>query len=114
MVIAQGDVWWADLADPLGSQPGYRRPVVIVQSDSFNRSRIATVVCIPLTSNPRLAEAPGNVSLDSRSTGLSKDSVANVSQPVTLDRNQLTERVGALPEAKLDLVLFGIDVVLSK
>jgi mRNA interferase MazF len=114
MVISQGDVWWADLVEPVGSQPGFRRPVVVVQSDSFNRSRIATVVCIPLTSNTRLADAPGNVLLDGDVTGLAKDSVANVSQPVTLDRASLTENVGKLPDAKLDLVLYGIDVVLSR
>lgn len=114
MVISQGDVWWADLGEPVGSQPGFRRPIVVVQSDSFNRSKIATVVCVPLTSNLRLAEAPGNVLLDCRCTGLPKDSVANVSQLVTLDRAQLTERTGSLPGDKLDLVLFGIDIVLSR
>ena len=114
MVISQGDVWWADLGEPVGSQPGFRRPVVVVQGDSFNRSRISTVVCIPLTSNLRLADAPGNVLLECGATGLTKDSVANVSQPVTLDRASLTERVGSLPSAKLDLVLYGIDVVLSR
>ena len=114
MVISQGDVWWADLGEPVGSQPGFRRPVVVVQGDSFNRSRIGTVVCIPLTSNLRLAEAPGNVLLDCDATGLPKESVANVSQPVTLDRSSLTERVGKLPDSKLDLVLYGIDVVLSR
>jgi mRNA interferase MazF len=114
MVISQGDVWWADLGEPVGSEPGFRRPVVVVQGDSFNRSRIATVVCIPLTSNLRLADAPGNVLLERDTTGLSKDSVANVSQPVTLDRASLTERVGKLADAKLDLVLYGIDVVLSR
>ena len=114
MVISQGDVWWADLGEPVGSQPGFRRPVVVVQGDSFNRSRIATVVCVPLTSNLRLADAPGNVLLEGSATGLKKDSVANVSQPVTLDRTSLTERVGSLPSGKLDLVLYGIDVVLSR
>ena len=114
MVISQGDVWWADLGEPVGSEPGFRRPVVVVQGDSFNRSRIATVVCIPLTSNLRLVEAPGNVLLERDMTGLSKDSVANVSQPVTLDKSALTERVGNLPGAKLDLVLYGVDVVLSR
>jgi mRNA interferase MazF len=114
MVISQGDVWWADLGEPVGSQPGYRRPVVVVQSDSFNRSHIATVVCIPLTTNLRLADAPGNIALDSDVTGLPKDSVANVSQPTTLDRASLTERVGKLPDSKLDLVLYGLDVVLSR
>ena len=114
MVISQGDVWWAALGEPAGSEPGYRRPVVVVQGDSFNRSRISTVVCIPLTSNLRLADAPGNVLLERDTTGLTKDSVANVSQPVTLDRTSLTERVGTLPSAKVELVLSGIDVVLSR
>lgn len=114
MVISQGDVWWAELGEPSGSAPGYRRPVVVVQSDSFNRSRISTVVCVPLTSNLKLAEAPGNVVLERDATGLPRDSVANVSQPVTLDKASLTGRVGALPSAKLDLVLYGIDIVLSR
>lgn len=113
-MILQGEVWWADLPKPAGSGPGFRRPVVIIQGDAFNRSRISTVVCIPLTSNLRWADAPGNVMLPARLTGLPKDSVANVTQPVTLDRTLLTDRVGMLPEAKLDLVLFGIDVVLGR
>ncbi len=114
MVIAQGEIWWADLGEPQGSEPGFRRPVVVVQADSFNRSRISTVVCVPLTSNMRWADAPGNVALDSSTTGLPKDSVANVSQIVTLDRDCLTDRVGTLAEAKRDLVLYGIDVVLGR
>jgi len=114
MVISQGEVWWADLAEPVGSAPGFRRPVVIVQSDSFNRSKISTVVCVPLTSNLHWAEAPGNVLLSSAVTGLPKDSVANVSQPMTVDRGILTDPVGKLPDAKLELVLFGLDVVLGR
>jgi mRNA interferase MazF len=114
MVIAQGEVWWADLEEPTGSEPGYRRPVVVVQSDSFNRSRIATVVCVPLTDHLRWADAPGNVPLDPAATGLPRDSVANVSQIMTLDRSTLTDRVGRLPRSKLDLVLYGIDVVLGR
>jgi len=114
MVISQGEVWWADLPEPLGSEPGFRRPVLVVQGDAFNRSRIATVVCVPLTSNLRWTEAPGNVLLPSKVTGLPKDSVANVSQLVTLDKSSLTERVGKLSKAKLELVLFGIDVVLDR
>ncbi|MBI3455320.1 MAG: type II toxin-antitoxin system PemK/MazF family toxin [Candidatus Rokubacteria bacterium] len=114
MVISQGEVWWADLPEPSGSDPGFRRPVVVVQSDAFNRSRIATVLCVPLTSNLRWAEAPGNVLLGSKVTGLPKDSVANVSQLVTLDKSSLTDRVGKLSKAKLELVLFGIDVVLAR
>lgn len=113
-MISQGEVWWAELAEPVGSATGYRRPVVIVQSDSFNRSKIATVVCVPLISNLRWADAPGNVLLTSSLTGLSKDSVANVSQPVTLDRAVLIDRVGKLPNAKLELILYGLDVVLGR
>jgi len=114
MVISQGEVWWADLPEPSGSEPGFRRPVVVVQSEAFNRSQISTVVCVPLTSNLRWAEAPGNVLLASKVTGLSQDSVANVSQLVTLDKSSLTDRIGKLSKAKLDLVLFGIDVVLGR
>lgn len=114
MVITQGEVWWADLSEPTGSGPGYRRPVVVVQSDSLNRSRIATVVCVPLTSNTIWAEAPGNVLLPSKMTGLPKDSVANVSLIVALDKGQLSERVGKVPGRQLDLVLAGIDVVLGR
>lgn len=114
MVISQGDVWWADLGEPAGSEPGFRRPVVVVQGDSFNRSRISTVVCVPLTSNVRWADAPGNVLLTSQMTGLPKDSVTNVSQLVALDRSALTDHVNRLPEGKLELLLSGIDVVLGR
>jgi mRNA interferase MazF len=88
--------------------------VVVVQGDALNRSRIATVVCVPLTSNLRWASAPGNVALSARLTGLEKDSVANVSQLVALDRDLLTERVGKLARAKLELILAGIDVILGR
>jgi mRNA interferase MazF len=114
LVIGQGDVWWADLAEPSGSEPGFRRPVVVVQGDSFNRSDIRTVVAVPLTSNVRWGDAPGNVRLTARSTGLPRDSVANVSQIVAVDKAILTERVGKLSAAKLDLVLSGIDIVLGR
>jgi mRNA interferase MazF len=114
LVISQGEVWWAEVPEPTGSGPGFRRPVVVVQGDALNHSRIATVVCVPLTSNVRWADAPGNVRLSTRLTGLPKDSVANVSQIVTLDKTLLTERVGKLPRAKLQLVLSGIDVVLGR
>lgn len=114
MVISQGDIWWADLPDPVGSGPGFRRPVAVVQGDAFNQSRIATVVCVPLTSNTKWAKAPGNVLLRSRTTGLPKDSVANVSQIVSLDKTLLTQRAGRLPQSQLALVLSGIDVVLGR
>jgi mRNA interferase MazF len=114
VVISQGDIWWADLPNPIGSGPGFRRPVLVVQGDSLNRSSIATVVCVPLTSNVKWANAPGNVLLSSRSTGLSKDSVANVSQIISLDKELLTERAGRLSRTQLGLVLSGIDVVLGR
>ena len=114
MVISQGDVCWASLDPPTGSGPGFRRPVVIVQGDSFNASRIATAVAVPLTSNVRLAAAPGNVELPARDTGLPRDSVANVSLIVSIDRELLTERVGHLPEHQLHLILGGIDLVLGR
>jgi len=114
VVISQGDVWWADLGEPVGSEPGFRRPVIVVQGDSFNRSALRTVVAVPLTSNLRWATAPGNVRLSTRATGLPRDSVANVSQLVAVDKSILVERVGKLPSAKLDLVLAGIDTVLGR
>lgn len=113
-MISQGDVWWADLAEPTGSESGFRRPVVVVQGDSFNRSALRTVVAVPLTSNLRWAAAPGNVRLTKHATGLTRDSVANVSQVVALDKSTLTERVGRLPSPKLELVLAGIDTVLGR
>ena len=113
-MILQGEIWWADLLAPRGSDPGFRRPVVVVQGNALNRSRIATVVCVPLTSNVKWAQAPGNVLLSRRTSSLPKDSVANVSQVVTLDRRVLTERAGAIPKAKLDLILSGLDVVLGR
>lgn len=113
-MIRQGDIWWADLADPVGSAPGYRRPVLVVQSDRFNRSRLATAVCVPLTSNLKLADAPGNVRLNARTTGLERDSVANVSLIVAIDKAQLDERIGQAPDKKLNEVLAGIDVMLGR
>ena len=113
-MISQGEVWWADLPAPSGSGPGYRRPVVVVQGDAFNRSAIGTIVSVPLTSTLRWADAPGNVRLTARATGLPRDSVANVSQIVTVDRSILTERVGKLARSKVDLILSGIDIVLGR
>ena len=113
-MIAQGDVCWADLPEPVGSGPGFRRPVLVVQGDAFNRSRIRTVVCVPLSSNVKWAEAPGNVLLAARSTGLPKDSVANVSQVITLDREVLTEQVGRISRKQLGLVFAGFDLVLGR
>src|SRR5271154_6364296 len=114
VVIHQGDIWWAELTDPSGSEPGYRRPVVVVQSEALNRSLIATVVCVALTSNLGWAKAPGNVLLTSKLTGLPKDSVANASQILTLDKGALIQCAGNLPSKKVQLILDGIDIVLGR
>lgn len=113
-MIGQGDVCWVSLPDPVGSGPGFRRPVAIVQGDAFNVSRIATTVVVPLTSNLRLAAAPGNVVLSAARTGLPKDSVANVSQLLSIDRQLVGDRVGHLRSVDLDLILAGIDLVLGR
>ena len=112
--ISQGEIWWADLPEPAGSGPGFRRPVVVVQGDPLNRSRIATVVCVPLTSNLAWAGAPGNVPLPARVSGLPKDSVANASQIIAVDRAFLTERVTKLGPKHLAQVMSGIAVVLGR
>ena len=109
----RGEVWWADLEEPIRSEPGYRRPVLIVQNDAFNRSRIATVIAVILTSNLRLLDAPGNVLIPGRVSGLRKDSVANVSQIVTLDRATLTTRAGHIDAAVMRDVDHGIRLVLA-
>ncbi len=114
MVIEQSEIWWAELDEPVGSAPGYRRPVVVVQCSALNRSRIATVVCVPLTSNLKWADAPGNVLLPGAETGLPHDSVANVSLIVALDKQQLTDRVSKITRRRFELVLNGIDVVLGR
>lgn len=114
MVVSQGDVFWASLDDPAGSGPGFRRPVVIVQGDAFNASKLATVVVVPLTSNLRWAAAPGNILLASGLTGLPKDSVANVSQVIAIDRRLLSDRVARVKERELAAILAGIDVVLGR
>ena len=113
-MISQGEIRWAELGRPRGSAPGFRRPVVVVQSDALNRGRIATVVCVPLTSNVKWALMPGNVHLPASATGLPKNSVANVSQIITIDKNLLTDCVGRLPNSKLDLIFSGIEVVLAR
>lgn len=114
MVIEQGGIYWADLGEPHGSEPGFVRPVLVVQCDELNRSRIGTVVCIPLTSNVKWADAPGNVLLPAGSTGLPKDSVANTSQIVALDRTVLVSRVGEVSHTVLLSILAGIDVILGR
>lgn len=111
-MILRGTIWWADLGEPRGSGPGFRRPVLIVQADAFNRSRIQTVVAVALTSNVRLLDAPGNVLVPARAAGLPRDSVANVSQVITLDRSDLQEETGRLDAATLRRVESGLRLVL--
>jgi len=111
--MERGDIWWAQLPDPLASEPGFRRPVVIVQSNAFNRSRIRTAIAVVLTSNLRLAEAPGNVLLPASESGLPKDSVINVSQVITVDREFLTEKCGRVPLRLLRSIDEGLRLVLS-
>ena len=113
MVVQRGEIWWADLRDPTGSEPGYRPPVLVVQADDFIRSRIASVIVVVVSSNLRLAQAPGNVLLSRRASGLPKDSVANASQVITLDKSFLTERVGALPRSVLQQVEDGLRLTLG-
>lgn len=111
--MQRGEVWWADLGRPRGSEPGLRRPVVVVQANEYNRSTLRTVVVACLTSNLDLAAAPGNVLCRPRTTGLPKASVVNVTQVATLDRNALLERVGRLPRQLLDDVNAGLCLVLD-
>lgn len=114
MVVGQGDIWWADLGTPIGSAPGFHRPVLVVQSNMLNGGRVRTVICVPLTGTLQWGDAIGNVVLSAAQTGLEKPSVANVSQIVTLDRSQLREWVGRVPDTKLEQVFKGIDIVLGR
>jgi mRNA interferase MazF len=113
VVVERGQIWWANLGEPAGSEPGFPRPLLIVQDDAFNRSRIRTVIAVVLTSNLRLVEAPGNVLIPARAAGLPRDSVANVSQVVTIDRDFLTEPAGRLRGDLLKSVDTGLRLVLG-
>ena len=113
MVIERGQIWWADLGEPSGSEPGLRRPVLVVQSDAFNRSRLRTVGAVVLTSNLRLVEAPGNVLVPAKTSGLPRDSVVNVSQIITVDRDFLSEPAGRIRGQLLKDVENGLRLVLS-
>lgn len=113
MVVERGSIWWASLPDPAGSTPGSRRPVLIVQADPFNRSRISTIIAVVLTSDLRLAAAPGNVLLEARQTGLPKDSVANVAQIITVDKTMLTEHIGDLSARNMQQIDEGLRLVLA-
>jgi len=112
--MKRGEIWWADLGqDPVGSEPAFRRPVLIIQSKPFNESRISTVIVAVITSNLALAEAPGNVRLSKSESGLPKASVVNVSQVVTVDKRVLTEKVKALPGAVVQKVDDGLRLALA-
>ena len=113
MVVHRGEVWWADLAEPRGSEPGFRHPILVLQGEPFNRSRLPTIVGIVLSSNTRLLDAPGNVLLKANETGLPRDSVATVSQFVTVDRDYLEERVGTVPKRALARVETGVRLFLE-
>ena len=112
-MVKRGQLWWTELPSPIGSAPSYTRPVLIVQADSFNQSRIQTVIVVAVTSNLKLAKAPGNVRLSTDVSGLPKDSVANVSQIITLDKDSLTEAIGMLDKLTMNQIDEGIKLVLS-
>jgi len=113
MDVVRGDVWWADLPDPVASDPGGTRPVLVVQANSFNRSRISTVLAVVITTNERLADLPGNVLLSSRDSGLKQPSVVNVSQIITADRTFLRERIGRIRSETMGRVESGLRLVLG-
>jgi mRNA interferase MazF len=113
MVVERGSIWWADLPDPRGSEPGFRRPVLIVSADAYNRSRLQTVLAVVLTSNLSLVAAPGNVLIPGKTSGLRKDSVANVTQVLTLDRDFLHDPAAKLPPKLLHQVDAGLRMALA-
>jgi len=112
-MVKRGQIWWAELRSPTGSEPGYTRPVLILQSDRYNRSAIGTIVVVVLRSNLHLASMPGNVLLRRRETGMAKDSVANVSQTAAVDRDGLTEKIGTLPPELMRAVEEGVRLLLD-
>ncbi len=113
MVIQRGEIWWADLPEPKGSMPGYRHPIVIVQSNNFNQSNLATVVGVVITTNRLLARMPGNVEISPQQSGLNIPSVVSMTQIVTANKSDLLEFVGTLPESKIEQIEEGLRVVLS-
>ena len=111
--MIRGEIWWADLGVSFGSEPGFTRPVVILQDDAFNKSRIQTVIVASITSNLNLADAPGNVRIDPEESGLTKQGVINVSQISTIDKNRLTERAGLVSPGTMSKIEFGLKLVLN-
>lgn len=113
MEVERGQIWWADLGEPRGSSPGYERPIVIIQSDFYSQTRINTLIVAIITTNLRLAKMPGNVLLTPRASGLKEESVVNVTQLFTIDRNDLSEYVGTLSERKMEQIDKGLRLILS-
>jgi mRNA interferase MazF len=113
MVVNRGEIWWASLPDPVGSTPGYKRPILIVQANEFNKSKINTLIAVAITSNLRLAAAPGNILLTAKNSQLPRESVINVSQIITIDKSFLTEKVHTLSNAIMDQVDDGLRLVLK-
>ena len=111
--MVRGEIWWADLPLPHGSKPAKRRPVLIIQGDNFNRSKISTVICAVITSNTELAVLPGNLLLEKSVSGLGKSSAVNFSQLVTIDKTDLTKQVGMLPKSMLEKVDNCLKLVLE-
>lgn len=107
-MIAQGDVWWAELGEPIGAEPGFRRPVVVIQCDRFIRIRMGTALCVAMTSQLKWSSVPGNVLIRARDSGLDRDSVANISQVANVNRSRLLERVGHLPAPLTEKILDGV------
>ena len=113
-MIAQGDVWWAELGEPIGAEPGFRRPVVVIQCDRFLRIRMGTALCVTITSQLKWSSGPGNVLIRARDSGLDRDSVANISQIANLSRGRLLERVGHLSPPVLDKILDGVTRLIGR
>ncbi|MBI9102197.1 MAG: type II toxin-antitoxin system PemK/MazF family toxin [Spirochaetales bacterium] len=111
--MIRGEIWWADLGIPFGSEPGFKRPVVVIQDDSFNRSKIRTTIIASITTNLNLADAPGNVFIESEETGLPKNGVVNISQVSTIDKRRLTEKVCVLSQSSMSEIDYGLKLVLN-
>ena len=111
--MIRGEIWWVNLGIPYGSEPGFRRPVVVIQDDSFNRSKINTVIVASITTNLNLAEAPGNVFLEKGKSGLSKDGVVNISQITTIDKKRLAEKVCVLSQSSMSEIDYGLKLILN-
>ena len=111
--MTRGEIWWADLGIPFGSEPGFKRPIVIIQDDAFNKSKIQTVIVASITTNLNLAAAPGNVFIESEESGLSKNAVINISQISTIDKRRLTEKVNLLSQSTMSEIDYGLKLILN-